>query len=296
MANDIFRERVTLRGVEGDTRVVPLAELKQELEQAARRVGGGARGRGAGARSRAGDAVLEERDARRVASAARPPPLPGPHARRARTATASRDAASGAAGRRGGRRGRRGRTRRRRRRPRRRDPPAKRRVAWPRSTSPPRSTTPTAIRTSATPSRRSAPMSSRAITACSATTSISSSAWTSTGRRSRRPRPSAGVTPQAARRRGRGDASRRCGSGSAISNDQFIRTTAPRAQARACRRSSSASSSSQPGRLLREVVRGLVLRRLRGVQAGRRDRRRQVRAAPDARRSSGWRSATGSSG
>ena len=36
-------------------------------------------------------------------------------------------------------------------------------------------------------------------------------------------------------------------------------------------------------RLLREVVRRLVLRRLRAVQARRRDRRRQVRAAPDAR-------------
>jgi cell fate regulator YaaT (PSP1 superfamily) len=35
LANDIFGDRVTLRGPEGDTRVVPLAELKQELEQRA---------------------------------------------------------------------------------------------------------------------------------------------------------------------------------------------------------------------------------------------------------------------
>ena len=35
LANDIFGDRVTLRGSEGDTRVVPLAELKQELEQRA---------------------------------------------------------------------------------------------------------------------------------------------------------------------------------------------------------------------------------------------------------------------
>jgi cell fate regulator YaaT (PSP1 superfamily) len=35
LSNDIFGDRVTLRGPEGDTRVVPLAELKQELEQRA---------------------------------------------------------------------------------------------------------------------------------------------------------------------------------------------------------------------------------------------------------------------
>ena len=35
LANDIFGDRVTLRGPEGDTRVVPLAELKQELAQRA---------------------------------------------------------------------------------------------------------------------------------------------------------------------------------------------------------------------------------------------------------------------
>ena len=35
LANDIFGDRVTLCGPEGDTRVVPLAELKQELEQRA---------------------------------------------------------------------------------------------------------------------------------------------------------------------------------------------------------------------------------------------------------------------
>ncbi len=35
LANDIFGDRVTLRGPEGDTRIVPLAELKAELEQRA---------------------------------------------------------------------------------------------------------------------------------------------------------------------------------------------------------------------------------------------------------------------
>jgi cell fate regulator YaaT (PSP1 superfamily) len=32
LANDIFNDRVTLRGVEGDTRVVPLADLRRELD------------------------------------------------------------------------------------------------------------------------------------------------------------------------------------------------------------------------------------------------------------------------
>ena len=35
VANDIFRDRVTLRGIEGDLRVVPLADLKAEMEAAA---------------------------------------------------------------------------------------------------------------------------------------------------------------------------------------------------------------------------------------------------------------------
>lgn len=35
VANDIFRERVTLRNAEGDVRVVPLAALKQEIAEAA---------------------------------------------------------------------------------------------------------------------------------------------------------------------------------------------------------------------------------------------------------------------
>jgi cell fate regulator YaaT (PSP1 superfamily) len=35
IANDIFRERVTVRGVDGEVRVVPLAELRRETEQVA---------------------------------------------------------------------------------------------------------------------------------------------------------------------------------------------------------------------------------------------------------------------
>ena len=31
MANDIFRERVTLRGVDGELRIVPLAELREDV-------------------------------------------------------------------------------------------------------------------------------------------------------------------------------------------------------------------------------------------------------------------------
>jgi hypothetical protein len=37
VANDIFNERVTLRNIEGETRVVPLADLKRELAAARRR-------------------------------------------------------------------------------------------------------------------------------------------------------------------------------------------------------------------------------------------------------------------
>ncbi len=50
VANDIFRERVTLRNSEGETRVIPLAELRHELAAAG----------GAGALIAADDAALEE--------------------------------------------------------------------------------------------------------------------------------------------------------------------------------------------------------------------------------------------
>ena len=73
-----------------------------------------------------------------------------------------------------------------------------------------------------------------------------------------------------------------------ISYDQFMRTTGDDAQARRAR-ADQAHPRRHARRLLREVVRGLVLRRLRAVQARRRDRGRQVRAAPDARRCSGRR-------
>ena len=66
-----------------------------------------------------------------------------------------------------------------------------------------------------------------------------------------------------------------------ISYDQFIRTT-DAAHTRRRARADRAHLRAQPDRLLREGVRGLVLRRLRVVQAGRRDRRRQVRAASHA--------------
>ena len=41
VANDIFRDRVTLRGVEGDLRVVALADLRAEMAAAAEEPGGG---------------------------------------------------------------------------------------------------------------------------------------------------------------------------------------------------------------------------------------------------------------
>jgi cell fate regulator YaaT (PSP1 superfamily) len=98
IANDIFGDRVTLRGPEGDTRVVPLAELKAELEQRALVVE--EHEDEAPVAESAGDAVLEEETAPRAGRVITP--LPGdtpsveatdrrPHRRR---------------GRRGGRRGR----------------------------------------------------------------------------------------------------------------------------------------------------------------------------------------------
>ena len=140
LANDIFGDRVTLRGPEGDTRVVPLAELKQELEQRASD-GRGARGRCAGARgrdrgdARGGGAGAREPHAHRT-TPPRTDPLPGetpaadasdrrPHRRR---------------GRRGGRRGRPGGESSGGETPR----CPGRRIAWRSTTSPPRSTTPTA--------------------------------------------------------------------------------------------------------------------------------------------------------
>jgi cell fate regulator YaaT (PSP1 superfamily) len=98
IANDIFGDRVTLRGPEGDTRVVPLAELKQELEQRALVVE--EHEEEAPVAEPAGDAVLEDETPARASRMITP--LPGetpsaeatdrrPHRRR---------------GRRGGRRGR----------------------------------------------------------------------------------------------------------------------------------------------------------------------------------------------
>ena len=98
IANDIFGDRVTLRGPEGDTRVVPLVDLKQELEQRALVVE--EHEDELPLAESTGDAVLEEEMAPRASSVITP--LPGdtpsaeatdrrPHRRR---------------GRRGGRRGR----------------------------------------------------------------------------------------------------------------------------------------------------------------------------------------------
>jgi cell fate regulator YaaT (PSP1 superfamily) len=68
-ANDIFRERVTLRGPDGETRTVPLGELRREVERAAQElglpaptIGHAAGGDGAGKRH-----VVAERDAEREA-------------------------------------------------------------------------------------------------------------------------------------------------------------------------------------------------------------------------------------
>ena len=67
-----------------------------------------------------------------------------------------------------------------------------------------------------------------------------------------------------------------------ISYDRFMRTT-DADHKRGVRALIERIHERNARRLLREGVRGLVLRRLRAVQARRRDRRRQVRAPSDAR-------------
>ena len=66
-----------------------------------------------------------------------------------------------------------------------------------------------------------------------------------------------------------------------ISYDQFIRTTDP-AHKTGVKALIEQIFDKSPGRLLRESLCGLVLRRLRGVQAGQRDRRWKVHPAPHA--------------
>ena len=220
MANDIFRERVTLRGVRRrDAHRCALAELREEMLAA-----------GDALAHALTHAAAAAELASAAPTAARPPERGGrdrrrsealdtehspdhlaeigaaidPRARRhdgvARAAAAAGGTSSAASA-----------------RPARWPPkPARRRERLARaagrrsrhrgrssehgSSSPPRSTTRTAIHTSATRTRRSAPTRSRAIGACAVTTCTSSSAWTSTGRRSRRPRRAQGIAPQAARR------------------------------------------------------------------------------------------------
>ena len=150
------------------------------------------------------------------------------------------------------------------------------------STSRPRSTTRTAIRTSATRTRRSAPTRSPGIAACAATTCISSSGWTSTGRRSRRRPRNAGIAAA-----GSSSTTSRARFAGDVAHARHLATTSSsarptRGHKRGVRALIERILEQQPRRLLREGVRGLVLRRLRAVQARERDRRRQVRAASDA--------------
>lgn len=75
LGNDIFRERVTLRGLDGETRVVPLAELRAELEAASE--GAMAGGRVAGEPMRSSDAS-DDVPARTAAPALAAPVVPEP--------------------------------------------------------------------------------------------------------------------------------------------------------------------------------------------------------------------------
>ena len=99
IANDIFSDRVTLRGVDGESRVVPLADLREEMEARAGGAGtAGAEGAGAfatdaddppeSARADRDDAVPDETPSRR------PPSRRPPAAREPRTPQASAPPAS----------------------------------------------------------------------------------------------------------------------------------------------------------------------------------------------------------
>ena len=177
-----------------------------------------------------------------------------------------------------------------------RRPPAapERRIAWRSTTSPPRSTTPTATRISATHSRRSAPTSLRGITACSASEVWFLIGMDEHGQKVAQTAADRGLTPQALV-----DEVAETLPGDVAPPRHLERSVHAHHRARAQARRAGADRAhlrAEPERLLREVVRGLLLRRLRVVQAGQRDRRRQAACCIRRACSSGWRNATGSSG
>ena len=149
------------------------------------------------------------------------------------------------------------------------------------------------IRTSATRSRRSAPTRSRGTTGCAATPCTSSSAWTSTGRRSRRPRPHRASSPQALVDRVAERFSRHVGA-----TRHLVRSVHPHHRGRAQGRRPRAHRADLRAiarRFLPEDVRGVVLRRVRGVQDAKRDRRTASACCTPPGAASGSRSGTGSS-
>ena len=214
LANDIFRERMTLRGADGEARVVPLAELREEVAQTepeAAWLRAAPAGEAAGA-TRPGNAAPEPRRAQRVAPtpAAQAPPsiaqaaadpprrkrptrcrLPAPTRAERASAAHTAAAAAAAAAATGASAPTRDATKTADRmtpapaaplpilRPRRPRPEPE----CPNSTSRPPSTTPTASRISDTRWRRSAPTPSPGTAACAATMSTFSWGWTSTARR-----------------------------------------------------------------------------------------------------------------
>ena len=182
IAVDIFRERVFLRSEEHGPRIIPLLQLKEEVERLGEvlpdggvpRAGGG-RGRGGGrrgARRRRGRGRGRERRWARASGATEAAARRGKRRRRRRSDSVGRFTLSEARGHpqhgplhfvQG-------------------DTSPDYLSACPSSTSRPPSTTPTATPTSATRWRRSAPTASRATAGSGATMSTSSWAWTSTAR------------------------------------------------------------------------------------------------------------------
>ena len=146
-------------------------------------------------------------------------------------------------------------------------------------------------RISARPTRRSRPTSSPATSGWPGSTSGSSWATTST-RRTCSARRASWTSIRSPTATGWSRSSATVWARLDISFDDFIRTTEPRHRARRRRRCVAALARGR--RHLRRRLRGLVLRLLRGVQAGKGPRRRAVSDPPDASRS-GSRSATTSS-
>ena len=308
IANDIFRERVTLRGEDGEMRTLPLAELHEETAAAGAPL--------PVARSSRATTVVDEVDGRCSTTSARsserrgsrassrcrrrsddgrrsrdadPPTdaaIGGRDAPRATRATASRIAAADAAADAANRPGNRGRARTDRP-----QSPAARRRRHERRTTTRREVTKFYL-TTAIDYANGDPHIGHAYEKIGADAIARYhrlrgddvhflTGMDEHGQKVAQAAAERGHLAAGVRRRDGRRASRRCGSG-CISYDRSSARPTPDHK-RGVRALIKRIHERNARRLLREGVRRVVLRRLRAVQARRRDRRRQVRAASDAR-------------